>query len=68
MSHSHFVQFSRVRTALIEALTKAGIVYTDASIGGAQGIEVAEAFRKGEAGGSARVLVLNIDSADVIGW
>ena len=57
-----------MRTALIEALTKAGIVYTDASIGGVQGIEVAEAFRKGEAGGSARVLVLNIDSADVIGW
>jgi hypothetical protein len=63
-----FVQFSRVRAALIEALTNAGITYTDASVGGAKGIKVVEDFRKGKAQGGARVLVLDIDSADAAGW
>ena len=63
-----FVQFARVRTALIAALMTAGIIFTDASIGGADAIEVVEDFRKGEAKGGARVLVLDIDSADAAGW
>jgi site-specific DNA-cytosine methylase len=63
-----FVQFSRVRAALIEALTKAGITYTDASIGGAKAIGLVEKFRTGKTEGGARVLVLDINSADAAGW
>ena len=61
-----FVQFSRVRAALIEAFETKGIDFEDASTGEKDVINVVEAFRKGT--GDARVLVLDINSADAAGW